>query len=177
MEYNRGKSIRKNGNLFFLASYCRMHQGAIEEYQFRAFNGSGERQWHRCEQKDSYPDQNKLRIQPFSTGDLVILMMDTLYYYAKPTDTKKENFANRKQYVNNIFYKTDNENICYNIVESSEVTVSLLTLDGKIMRTFDEGLKPVGRYQIPVKNLSKGAYLVKFRTDNLLNIGKMIISR
>ena len=177
MEYNRGKSIRKNGNLFFLASYCRMHQGAIEEYQFRAFNGSGERQWHRCEQKDSYPDQNKLRIQPFSTGDLVILMMDTLYYYAKPTDTKKENFANRKQYVNNSFYKIDNENICYNIVESSEVTVSLLTLDGKVMRTFDEGLKPVGRYLIPVKNLPRGAYLVKFRTDNLLNVGKMIISR
>lgn len=179
MHYNRGKSIRKHGNLFFLASYFTIYEEVIGEYSFDVFNEYGQGQWFKNNQNTIGIDfdENKLRIQPFSSGDLITLTMDTIYYYAKQTSAKQENVVNLKQPVDNILCKIDNNNICYTLVEPSEVTVSLLTLDGKVTRTFDEGLKPVGPHRIPVNCLSKGAYLIKFRTDKIVNTGKMIISR
>jgi len=182
MQFDDCRSIRKCGDMFFLAYYtCDLSAGETESQTIVAVNESGENVWSKKFILDNHDkiliaDMNP-RVQPFSSGELLIFALDTLCYYAKSTGTKQEHNVNLRQSLNNILCKIDNNDIRYTLVEPSEVTLSLLTLHGKVIRLIDKGFKPAGGHRISLRGLPKGVYLVKLNSSEASAIQKIIISK
>lgn len=180
MKFDDCRSIRKCGDLFFLAYYtCCMDAGVTESQTVIAVNNSGEKEWSKI-----FPiDNNTLlqatmdpRVQPFSSGELVTFISDTLYYYAKTTEVKRNRCRNSKKSINNIGYKMNNESISYTLTEPSVVKLSLLSLDGKLVKIIDKGFKPAGEHRILLPCLPKNAYLLKLNCNNIITLKKIILS-
>ena len=71
---------------------------------------------------------------------------------------------------------TKNTWIQLQLVKTSDVTIQVLTIDGKIIKAINKGLITQGTYSIPlnVGNVSAGVYIVKLIIDNHVYLKKII---
>lgn len=103
-----------------------------------------------------------------------MLLFDTLSYYSIESAVKPQRTI--KQTANNINCKVNSSNLCYTLNEPSQIVISLLTINGKVIKTFDHGLKPVGQHTLSLKGVSKGIYMVKFQTNKFSSVNKLIFN-
>ncbi len=92
-------------------------------------------------------------------------------------DETEANSISVSQNVPNPF--NDNSKITYSLNETSNVSLEIVDVTGKVVATYAEGIKPAGEYSINISGdkLSNGVYFYTFRAGEYSATKRMVVSK
>lgn len=175
---NWGNTVRELEDTFIFACYMSSYQNPLlcRVIVFTT-DKVGKTTWsHQYNLSDISPDRPVA--QPLPSGALVVLASDSLYYYSDPTGSNKgANTALRGKPLNSSTINLIQNRLSFTLGKTSNVQLTLYSVDGKIVYHYAEALLPEGRHYLTPLGIAPGAYMVRLLCNGQGKVQKYVFFR
>lgn len=170
---NFGKSVQKAGDVLVVAGYAGVYEfseGEKEQVVF-ATDQRGGILWKKEYGVNTY---SSATAKPLLSGAIVVATSDSMYLYGNPTSYgKHKNDWNPPE--KKIVQMGMHGKITYIVSNSSVVTINLLDLHGRKVKTLEKRFLKAGAHSLEIGNCTPGSYLLEMWAGRSRTLSEKII--
>lgn len=110
-----------------------------------------------------------------SLSENLLAYSDSLYYYEDPTEIQTNPVERYSGQIKQISLTSSNKAFNYTLTCPLKLKIDLLSFDGRLIRSVDQGIKNAGSHTLPTTGLSSGIYFLRFQHNDLRDVYRILI--